>query len=189
MFAILAVICEGGAQTDPQMVLHQDTFHSTAKAWFFLEDVADDGCPFSYVPGSHKLTAKRLGWEYEQSLNARKHPMVYHARGSFRATLDDIERLDLPPPKRFAVSANTLVVADTYGFHARSPAKKAAFRVEIYASLRRNPFLPWVGLDFFSLPFVRRYRGAWAMYLLTVFSRWGWMKMPWKIVGRGKITS
>ena len=187
LFAIQAVVCEGGAQTDPQMVLHQDTFHSTAKAWFFLEDVADDGCPFAYVPGSHRLTWKRLGWEYRQSLSARRHPVLYHARGSFRVSVDELAALGLPPPRRFAVPANTLVVGDTYGFHARSPAARPAVRIEIYASLRRNPFMPWVGLDFFSLPLIRRYRGVWTMRLLALFACWGWMKMPWKSKGMGKI--
>ncbi len=188
LFAIQALSCDDGKQTDPQMVLHQDTFHSTAKAWLFLEDVAEDGCPFAYVPGSHIRTPQRLQWEYLQSLGARSHAVVYHARGSFRASQEDVKRMGLPEPLRFAVSANTLVIGDTYGFHARSPAvAKAAFRIEIYASLRRNPFLPWIGLDFFSLPFVRSYRGVWTMALLKLFASWGWMKMPWKLAGQGKI--
>jgi hypothetical protein len=188
LFAIQALSCDGGKQTDPQMVLHQDTFHSTAKAWLFLEDVSEDGCPFAYVPGSHIRTPKKLQWEYAQSLTARSHPVVYHARGSFRASFEDVRQMGLPEPVRFAVPANTLVIGDTYGFHARSPAVgKAAFRIEIYASLRRNPFLPWTGLDFFSLPFVRNYRGIWTMSLLKLFARWGWMTMPWKVVGRGKV--
>ena len=188
LFAIQALSCDDGKQTDPQMVLHQDTFHSTAKAWLFLEDVAEDGCPFAYVPGSHIRTPQRLQWEYLQSLGARSHSVVYHARGSFRISQEDVSRMGLPEPVRFAVPANTLVIGDTYGFHARSPAVgKAAFRIEIYASLRRNPFLPWTGLDFFSLPFVRNYRGVWTMALLRLFASWGWMKMPWKLAGQGKI--
>lgn len=188
LFAIQALHCDEGKQSDPQMVLHQDTFHSTAKAWLFLEDVAEDGCPFAYVPRSHLRTPQRLAWEYAQSLVARSHPVLYHARGSFRASLEDVTQMGLPAPVRFAVPANTLVIGDTYGFHSRSPALgKAAFRIEIYASLRRNPFLPWTGLDFFSLPFIRSYRGVWTMALLALFARWGWMKMPWKVVGRGKI--
>jgi hypothetical protein len=188
LFAIQALQCDEGKQTDPQMVLHQDTFHSTAKAWLFLEDVAEDGCPFAYVPGSHLRTPRKLLWEYRQSLIAREHSVLYHARGSFRASPDDIAAMELPEPVRFAVSANTLIVADTYGFHARSPAVgRAVFRIEIYASLRRNPFLPWTGLDFFSLPFVRNHRAAWVMGLLKLFARWGWMPMPWRVAGLGKI--
>jgi len=44
------------ADADPQRHLHSDTFHATMKAWFFLDDVGDHNGPFTYVPGSHKLT-------------------------------------------------------------------------------------------------------------------------------------
>jgi hypothetical protein len=44
------------------------------------------------------------------------------------------------------VSANTLVVADTFGFHARGPSAGASLRVEIWAYGRRTPFLPWAAL-------------------------------------------
>ncbi|RDE51046.1 MAG: hypothetical protein DVS81_07785 [Candidatus Accumulibacter meliphilus] len=46
---------------DPQTVLHRDNFHSIAKAWLFLQDVGEDDGPFSYVPGSHRLTDACLG--------------------------------------------------------------------------------------------------------------------------------
>src|SRR3546814_7089204 len=57
----------------------------------------------------------------------------------------ELAELSLPPPQRFAVPANTLVVADTCGFHGRCPSSKSARRVEIWAYSRRNPFLPWTG--------------------------------------------
>ncbi|WHH52205.1 phytanoyl-CoA dioxygenase family protein [Pseudomonas sp. Ap32] len=65
------VIDAANADQDPQTRLHADTFHPTAKAWLFLDDVADDQGPFSYVPGSHRLTPERLAWEYRQSLGLR----------------------------------------------------------------------------------------------------------------------
>jgi hypothetical protein len=40
---------------DPLTLLHADTFQSTAKAWFFLTDVAADAGPFVYVPGSFRV--------------------------------------------------------------------------------------------------------------------------------------
>ena len=58
----------------------------------------------------------------------------------------------LPAARRFDVPANTLVVADTFGFHARTAAMQASARVEIWAYGRRNPFLPWIGLDPLSMP-------------------------------------
>ena len=55
--------------------------------------------------------------------------------------------MGLPEPRVFAVPANTLVVADTFGFHARGPSAGRSLRVEIWAYGRRSPFVPWAGLD------------------------------------------
>src|SRR5882757_9507762 len=75
---ILRHACDG--PPDPQSVLHADTFHPTVKAWLFLTDVAEDAGPFTYVPGSHRLTAERLAWERRMSLAARQSPHASRAR-------------------------------------------------------------------------------------------------------------
>ena len=59
-----------GKSSDPQTRLHMDTFHPTMKAWLFLEDVAPDEGPFTYVPGSHKPTPQRLAWQQQKSIEA-----------------------------------------------------------------------------------------------------------------------
>lgn len=142
----------GKGKPDPQTAFHSDTFHATAKAWFFLRDVHEEDGPFVYVPGSHRLTPGRLAWEQAQSENAAFHANRLHARGSFRATADEIRDMGFGEPRSFAVPANTLIVADTHGFHARGPSSRPSVRIGIYGSLRRNPFLPWTGLDPFCLP-------------------------------------
>ncbi len=144
---------------DPQTHFHADTFHATAKAWLFLRDVAEEDGPFVYVPGSHRVSSARLAWERSQSEIAAAAQDRHHAAGSFRATADDIAAMGYGPPVSFAVPANTLVVADTHGFHARGPSLRPSVRVALYGSLRRNPFLPWTGLDLMSLPGLRG-RGA-----------------------------
>src|SRR6202007_1769658 len=68
---------------DPQTLLHADTFHPTVKAWLFLTDVAEDAGPFTYVPGSHRLTAERLLWERRGSLSPVPSPDCANAPGSF----------------------------------------------------------------------------------------------------------
>ena len=55
----------GKGRPDPQTTFHSDTFHATAKSWFFLREVAAEDGPFSYIPGSHRLTPARLEWEHE----------------------------------------------------------------------------------------------------------------------------
>jgi hypothetical protein len=65
---------------------------------------------------------------------------------------DELTELGLPQPQLISAPANTLVVADTFGFHARGASAQPTTRVEIWAFGRRNPFLPWAGLDPWSVP-------------------------------------
>ena len=150
---VIAEPTSGGA--DPQTALHSDTFHSTAKFWLFLHDVGDEDGPFNYLPGSHALTPERLEWEHEQSLTARELKRRHHSYGSFRITPKDARDLGYGPVRRIAVPGNTLVVADTYGFHNRAPSDRPTIRTEIHGHLRRNPFAPWNGLDVQTLPGIR----------------------------------
>ena len=181
---ILSHVKEGAP--DPQTELHADTFHPTVKAWLFLTDVAADEGPFVYVPGSHRLTPERLAWERETSINAAEARDKYSARGSFRIRADELERLSLPPPKAFAVAANTLVVADTVGFHARGFSARPSRRAEIWAYGRRNPFLPWTGLDPLSLPGVAERRVS-ALWRWSDFrERLGLKGNPWRKAGELK---
>jgi hypothetical protein len=140
---------------DPQTDLHTDTFHPTVKAWLFLNDVEDGAMPFVYVPGSHRLTPARLAWERRMSVAASRSAGADAHQPEKRLvraiTPPEIAELGLPPPQAIAVPANTLVVADTFGFHARGPSAGPALRVEIWAFGRRNPFLPWTGLDPWSV--------------------------------------
>ncbi len=130
---------------DPQRTLHSDTFHATMKAWLFLEEVSDRNGPFTYVPGSHRLTLKRLKWEYQNSIQGSVLPNSYGARGSLRVNESDLATLGLPSPKAFNVPANTLVIANTNGFHRRGEAKEVSSRMEIWAYSRTNPFNPFPG--------------------------------------------
>ncbi len=150
---IFAQACE--AAPDPQTRLHADTFHPTVKAWFFLTDTGEEEGPFIYVPGSHRPTRRRLAWERRMSLSARGSGDLQASRGSPRIAAADLRRLGLGEPKVFAVPENTLIVADTMGFHARGVAARRAARVEIWAYGRRNPFLPWLGFDPAAFPVIK----------------------------------
>jgi hypothetical protein len=132
-------------ESDPQKDLHSDTFHPTLKGWFFLEDVDPQKGPFEYVPGSHRLTRKRLAWEYRQSLKARRSPNPHVSDGSFRIRQGELGELGLPEPMKFAVPANTLVLADTAGFHRRGQTLDGSERMAVYIFMRTNPFNPILG--------------------------------------------
>ena len=75
---IFAKAC--AAAPDPQTTLHSDTFHSSVKAWLFLNDVSEDDGPFVYVPGSHRPTRRRLAWERRASVTAAQIPMLSQPR-------------------------------------------------------------------------------------------------------------
>jgi hypothetical protein len=164
---------------DPQTSLHADTFHSTVNAWFFLTDVAADAGPFVYVPGSHRMNPERLEWERRMSLTARASDNNETQEGSFRISPNDLAALGLPEPRR----ANTLIVADTMGFHARGASEHPSVRVEIWAYRRRNPFLPWLGWDPAAMPLIkgRAVPFFWAASDLAERLHLG--KNPWRAAG------
>lgn len=165
---------------DPQTSLHTDTFHPTVKAWLFLTDVAPDEGPFTYVPGSHRATPARLAWEKRMSLDAARHPDHPTRRGSFRIEESELPALGLPPPVAFAVPANTLVVADTHGFHARGPSVRPSVRVELWAYGRRNPFLPWAGLDLATLSGLAPHRAGIFWRISDTMARMGVGHQYWR---------
>ena len=143
------------APPDPQTRLHADAFHPSVKAWFFVTDVAEEDGPFIYVPGSHRPTRRRLSWERRASMTAARSADFQSSRGSLRITPETVRRLGFREPNTFAVPQNTLVVADTVGFHARGLSARPSVRLEIWAYGRRNPFLPWLGCDLAAMPFVK----------------------------------
>lgn len=178
---IFARVRDGEA--DPQLHLHSDTFHATVKAWLFLTDVAEDAGPFTYVPGSHRFTSARREWLRRKSITAAQSSDNETREGSFRVEEAELAGLGLPPPKRFGVPANTLIVADTMGFHARGPSVRPSTRVEIWAYGRRNPFLPWLGGDPAGLPVVKDHAVRLFWSTSDVGERLGFGKNPWRAEG------
>jgi Phytanoyl-CoA dioxygenase (PhyH) len=176
--SILRHACAG--PDDPQTFLHADTFHPTVKAWLFLTDVAEDAGPFTYVPGSHRLTDQRLEWERRMSLSARHSPKAEDRQGSFRIDPAELASLGLEQPRTFAVPANTLIVADTFGFHARGPSERPSLRVEIWAYGRRSPFLPWAALIPWTTSALGR-RSMWSWRFGDALDRAGLKKNRWRL--------
>lgn len=171
------------AAPDPQTNFHSDTFHPSLKAWFFLTDVAEDEGPFCYVPGSHLLTPERLEWERQMSISAATNRDSYSARGSFRASREDMRRMKLKEPVSFAVPANTVVIGDTVGFHARGLSARPSRRLELWAYGRRNPFIPWTGLDPLSLPGIADARIPALWKGLDRLQSWGLAHNSWVDMG------
>jgi len=133
--------------SDPQKNLHSDTFHPTMKSWYFLDDCNSDNGPFTYLPGSQRLTMARLKWEYRKSITISQQGDKYSSNGSFRATPEDLLSMGMGAPIGLSVPANTLVIANTHGFHRRGDAAKRSMRTEIWSISRSNPFNPLPGID------------------------------------------
>jgi hypothetical protein len=183
---IIAVQCihsdhdgnESAPRHDPQTDWHMDTFHSTAKAWLFLHDVGLNDGPFAYIPGSHRLTPQRLAWEQRQSIMAAAHPNRLHAKGSFRISGHDLTEMGCEAPYLGTVKGNTLVVADTSGFHRRTASAQRTVRVEVHLSLRRNPFFAGLYPSLLGLPVIRSRWSRLAFWLDELrlkFGRPGWI--------------
>ena len=192
LITLQAVLAKASGASDPQSDLHSDTFHATAKAWLFLTDVNEDDGPFCYVPGSHKVTPERYAWEKQISTDLDAVENTYSRRGSLRVPLDQLEKLGYPQPVKMVVKANTLIVADTHGFHARCASSKDNTRIEIYASLRRNPYLPFVarmfgGLHIAALPFVHRRINRLVISALDTMKKLKIKGNPWVSIGPGKV--
>jgi Phytanoyl-CoA dioxygenase (PhyH) len=154
------------AGTDPQTDWHVDTFHATAKAWLFLHDVPADQGPFAYVPGSHRPNVAHAQWNHAQSQVAAGDANAMHSSGSLRISHADLHALGYGEEFTAAVPANTLVVADTSGFHRRTPSPEATVRLEIYFSLRRNPFFAGFWPNTLSWPILRE---RWAAMIYRVY--------------------
>jgi len=171
------------APPDPQTRLHADAFHPSVKAWLFLTDVAKEDGPFIYVPGSHRPTLRRLSWERRVSMTAARSSDFQSARGSLRITQETVRRLGFGEPKAFAVPQNTLVVADTVGFHARGLSTRPSVRVEIWAYGRRNPFLPWLGFDPAAMPLVKGRAVPLSWSAMDIAERLHLSSNPWRHAG------
>src|SRR5258708_39718511 len=85
----------------------------------------------------------------------------------------------LREPGVFAVPANTLIVADTFGFHARGPSERPSLRVEVWAYGRRSPFLPWAALVPWTTSALGR-RSIWSWKFGDALERAGVKKNRWR---------
>ena len=127
---------------DLQKVLHRDTFFRALKFWFFLRPVQPQDGPFEYVPGSHRLDSSRLRWEQTTAIAAAEKRRQPDVSGSFRIREESLAELGLPRPVALTCPANTLVLADVFGFHRRGAAAYGQQRLALYGWNRPYPFLP-----------------------------------------------
>lgn len=123
-----------GADEDPETVLHSDCFFNTHKVWLYLSNVRLESGPLVFVKRSHRLTLRQIYFLYQESCQVN--------RGSRRITQDEIQRAGL---EETIVTApkNTLVMANTLGYHRRLRGQPGQERYALHVQLRTNPFTWW----------------------------------------------
>jgi hypothetical protein len=119
---------------DSQKQLHSDIFFNTHKVWFFLEPVKLEDGPLCFAPGTNRVTWKRLVFEYSKSI---KYDQL--SDYSFRVEPDDRAYFGFEE-KPLTCPANTLVIANTCGFHRRGDAVAGHTRKQIHFCIRSRPF-------------------------------------------------
>jgi len=119
------------SEPDEDSQLHIDTFFDTHKIWLYFDDVTTANAAFVYVPGSHRLDRVRLRYDYRES--------VTRNRKSRRVSEDEVRSRGL---QRRVISCrrNTLIVANTCGYHCRSVGETGASRRSLHREYRYNPF-------------------------------------------------
>jgi len=183
LYHVQSILTDGKGPPDPQRTLHADAFHPALKAWLFLTDVAENEGPLVYVRGSQRLTPARLDWEHARSLDVLEKGERLSQRGSLRIGIDELASLGLDEPVRFAVPANTLVLIDTFGFHARGASSGTTARAELWSYRRRSPFIPWSVASPLSWPGIAERRLPMSFGILDWLDRMGWVQQHWRPVG------
>ena len=122
---------EDTGKHDPQTELHSDIYFTSHKAWFYLTDVTVASGPLTFVKGTHLLTLGRLYHVYKGSVEIKPS-------GSRRVKSDEIATL--PEETVVVCPSNTLVVANTCGYHARRQGVAGQERISIHLEVRANPF-------------------------------------------------
>ena len=142
---------------DSQYKFHTDTFQPTVKSWLYLEDISNEHGPFSFIPTSNIIDEKRLKWDHMNALIAEagsSHPL-WNKRverggkpGSFRIhegsrDHEEMQALnDVGYKDGYVLSGkkNTLVIANTYGFHKRGMAMPGTMRSTMTFQYRPQAF-------------------------------------------------
>ena len=118
---------------DPESELHSDIFFTSHKVWFYLSDVRRESGPLAFVKRSHWLTPQRLYYIYKESCTRAPD-----ANASRRISRD--EKRKIGDETVIICPSNTLVVANTCGYHRRLQGKIGEKRLSIHLQVRHDPF-------------------------------------------------
>ncbi|MBM3503031.1 MAG: phytanoyl-CoA dioxygenase family protein [Alphaproteobacteria bacterium] len=128
-----ALLHDGGPTAayteDTNSDLHSDTFYSITKAYLYLRPTDADSAAFVFVPKSHRLHPRRLLFEYSNSVGIGQRAP--------RITDVDLEKWGLRKVT-LSCDANTLMIANTFGWHARGIFSPGHERHSVFVEYRSN---------------------------------------------------
>lgn len=129
---------------DVQKVFHMDTFFPAWKFWYFPKASSGfNSGNFMYVRGSHVFDEAKQTFmrdRYHRFLEGEEMDKD-SIEGSFRITEEEIKEHYPDGRCEVVVPANTLVVANVFGFHCRGNTSKEIERLAIHGSIRfSDPF-------------------------------------------------
>ena len=127
---------------DIQKDLHQDTFFTCFKWWYYAHAVSQQHGPTRYVKRSHILDNRKKKFmqrEYMKYYDGEQDN-PYSIEGSLRISEEEAKEL-YGEVTAVIVPQNTLVVGNVFGFHCRSDVSRECKRKAIHGSIRyTNPF-------------------------------------------------
>lgn len=156
---------------EEQYHLHSDTFQPCIKIFYYINEIKEDEGPFCFVPTSnHVENPELLKWlykvscialdlsheEYDNILPSKLGTLAADTWGkavniTFSPRLGrryndsvlnkHLDNMNLPPMMPIIGKGNTLVIANTSGFHRRNRAKKGTIRTTLRNGQRFNPFM------------------------------------------------
>lgn len=119
---------------DPQTELHEDIFCHDWRAWFTINAWTEENAAFTYAPRSHHLSPSRVALEYWNSVTNTRDG------GSWRVGPRAKKWLRIKP-RSICCPANSLVLANTGGYHARGVFQPGHIREAVQMIFRFNPWV------------------------------------------------
>lgn len=156
---------------EEQYHLHSDTFQPCVKVFYYINEIKENEGSFCFVKGSTRIENKKmLEWLYESSclsldetnediydilpykLNSdtfdtwgKTVKCTFSPRLGRKLTDEQLNvklnAMDLPNMTPILGKGNTLVIADTSGFHRRERANQGVVRTTLRSGQRFNPFM------------------------------------------------
>jgi hypothetical protein len=121
--------------------VHADVHYPTVKMFFYLNDIDEQNGAIQYARGSHKMTPARLAYEYDASVRvarAKREGTLYSKvpYGLVRVPSEAQVRDMGIVLESIVGKANTLIIANTQGFHKQGKFQNEKPREKLMVDFR-----------------------------------------------------